>query len=398
MRPISWAIAGLAALFSLNLAAAAQRTDAFVGSIANPAIGYTTEPAHDAVAALAERVASGSATLTFDAQHGYLRSVLDALHISIDSQMLVLSETSAQAAHITPKTPRAIYFSDTAAVAWVKGGDDLEIASLDPRLGIVFYRLSQSASAPRSFVRDNQCLRCHLTWDTLGVPGLQMLSTFRMSDDPHAYASGVTVDQRTPFADRWGGWYVTGRVPFAHRGNVPVVVSAAQLAKTPPTPHIESVSGLVDASAYLSPYSDVAALLVLGHQAQMTNMITRVGWEARLGDGDRVRQAARDLVDYMLFVDEAPLPAKVGGASGFAARFSSQGPRDAKGRSLYQLDLEKRLLKYPCSYMIYSPAFTALPKPAKDAVYARLREVLSGGDKDNQTIREILNATGIPIG
>ena len=37
--------------------------------------------------------------------------------------------------------------------------------------------------------------------------------------------------------------------------------------------------------------------------------------------------------------------------------FRSSGPRDRQGRSLRDLDLERRLFKYPCSYLIYSPAF-----------------------------------------
>ena len=117
----------------------------------------------------------------------------------------------------------------------------------------------------------------------------------------------------------------------------------------------------------------------------MTNLITRTGWEARLAAAapsqdasTRVTEAARDLVDYMLFVDEAPLVGPVKGTSGFAESFVARGPRDGQGRSLREFDLRRRLFKYPCSYMIYTPAFDALPPAAKSAVYARLWEVLSG--------------------
>ena len=108
-------------------------------------------------------------------------------------------------------------------------------------------------------------------------------------------------------------------------------------------------------------------------------------------------------MDYLLFVDEARLPAPVKGASGFAERFSALGPRDRRGRSLRELDLQTRVLKYPCSYMIYSPAFDALPAESKTAIYARLADVLSGkvtGERyarlapaDRQTILEILRDT-----
>ena len=102
----------------------------------------------------------------------------------------------------------------------------------------------------------------------------------------------------------------------------------------------------------------------------MTNLITRVGWESRVAAYDHqidltagpLRDAVNELVDYLLFVDEEPLTAAIRGTSGFAEKFAAQGPADRRGRSLRQLDLERRLLRYPCSYMIYSAAFGALPR------------------------------------
>jgi hypothetical protein len=143
----------------------------------------------------------------------------------------------------------------------------------------------------------------------------------------------------------------------------------------------------------------------------MTNMLTRVGWEARVAAAApsadataRVREAASDLVDYLLFVDEAPFVGAMQGSSGFAEWFVKQGPRDPQGRSLREFDLRRRLFKYPCSYMIYTPAFDALPPNAKEAVYSRLWDVLSGREKkqpyasrlpaaDRQAIIQILRAT-----
>jgi hypothetical protein len=94
----------------------------------------------------------------------------------------------------------------------------------------------------------------------------------------------------------------------------------------------------------------------------------------------------------------------VRGGSGFAERFAAKGPRDRKGRSLYELDLNRRLMKYPCSYLIYSPAFDALPASARDPIYRRMWEVLSGQERgeryqsalslaDRQAIVEILQDT-----
>ena len=121
----------------------------------------------------------------------------------------------------------------------------------------------------------------------------------------------------------------------------------------------------------------------------MMNLMTRAGWESRvaaLGRGDqaaaaaRVRNAVNDLVDYMLFVGEALLTKRIEGSSGFAERFSAIGPRDTKGRSLRDLRLETRLMRYPLSYLIYSPAFDALPDDVRDATCRRLHDVLSGRD------------------
>jgi len=136
---------------------------------------------------------------------------------------------------------------------------------------------------------------------------------------------------------------------------------------------------------------------VFNHQMRMMNLITRLGWEFRLRKAGELDDAVREFVDYLLFVDEAPLPAKVRGTSGFAEKFAAQGPRDSLGRSLRELDLTHRLMKYPCSYMIYSVAFDGMPEAAKAAVYRRMWQVLSG-DKNRRAVIEILRETksGLP--
>jgi hypothetical protein len=415
MRALHGVLAAAIVVPTLTVAVALeQRTDVFVESSNHPAISYRTAPVHNAVADLDQRLQQGSTRLAFDRDTGYLRAALDALKIPIESQVLVFSQTSAQAKQIGPRNPRAVYFDDTVAVGWVRGAGVLELAAHDRQQGVVFYTLDQTpADAPR-LKRDNSCLLCHLTWDTLGVPGLQMLSTFQMSDDPNAYAGGIVVDHRSPLSQRWGGWYVTGKAGFAppQLGNIPVVVPAAELEKPRRSPPLESVAQQFDTTGFPSRHSDVAALMVLAHQAHMTNLLTRVGWETRVADAaglgsgrvpPRVREAAGDLVDYLLFVDETPLAGRIEGASGFAERFAAGGPRDGKGRSLRQLDLRQRLLRYPCSYMIYAPAFDALPRAAKNIIYSRMWQILSGEEKgaryarlapaDRQAIVEILRDT-----
>jgi hypothetical protein len=225
------------------------------------------------------------------------------------------------------------------------------------------------------------------------------------------YANGSHVDARLPLAERWGGWYVTGaRVPSS-MGNLDLIQPAMPEAGPAPVAARPSLAGAFDLAGYMTPYSDVVALMVLEHQSHATNLITRAGWEFRLALTEkpagtvlppRAREAVDDLVDYFLFVDEAPLP-PVRGSSGFAEKFSARGPRDSKGRSLREMQLGTRLMKYPLSYMIYSPGFKGLPGEVKTAIYARIDEVLTGKDNrpkyshlsaaDRAAISEILSAT-----
>ena len=384
----------IGALCSWGAALVAQRPDAYAGSRDHSALQYSTGGVETSVSRLNRDLEAGTTHLAFDSASGYLPSLLSALDLRIDSQLLVFSETSAQGALIRPANPRALYFNDTTAVGWVRGATTLEIAAQDPRRGTIFYTLDQRPDAQPRLTRRNDCLLCHLTWETLGVPGWTTLSTFPMSDDKNAYASGVTVDHRTPLDQRWGGWYVTGRaVPSRHFGNLPVFRTQRELAApTPRPPALTSVAGSFDTAGYLSPFSDVVASMVLGHQTHMLNLLTRLGWETRVAEHDgtstqaatamRLQQASRDLVDYLLFVDEAPIPGKLEGASAFTETFAGRGPADARGRSLRQLDLVTRLFRYPCSYMVYSPAFDALPESARDAVFRRMWTILSGEETD----------------
>lgn len=403
-------------ILTAGIVASAQRRDAFIASRDEPAIRYSAAPTTDPVAALNEKLQSGSASLTFDAANGYLRSVLDAFNVPIESQALVFSQSSFQAPLINVLNPRAIYFSDTVSVGWVRGGRILEIAAQDPRQGVIFYELEQKESASPRFVRNNDCLACHLSWETRGVPGLLVQSMYPIPDEI-SYANGFTTVHGSPLEQRWGGWYVTGDHGGAkHMGNVTVMpADKGKLKLVSPTRVLNSVEGLFDLKGYPTPYSDVVAQLVLAHQTQMTNLITRAGWEARLlaakpstDASARLAEAVTDLVDYLLFVDEAPLTGPVKGTAGFTERFAKSGPRDKQGRSLRDFDLKRRLFQYPCSYMIYAPAFDALPQLAKDAVYNKMSDVLSGREKqpryrvlslaDRRAIVEILRETkpGLP--
>ena len=405
------ALLSAALLATLASGTAAQRAGAFGASRDHPAIAYTSGPTETVVSALNSKIEQGSARLAFDAANGYLRSVLDALAIPIESQVLVYSETSFQARRINMKNPRAVFFNDHVAVGWVRGGDVLEVAAQDPRQGTIFYTIAQTESRAPAFTRNDSCLSCHLSWETRAVPGPIVMSVFpRKSDDE--YANGTTIDHATAFADRWGGWYVTGaRVPRRQLGNIELLQPRMPNTGPASVPARVSVDGLFDLRGYPTPYSDVVALLVLEHQAHAANLITRAGWEFRQAQhaatsNTRVQEAVEELVDYLLFVDEAPLPSPIRGSSGFAEKFAAQGPRDGKGRSLRELQLDTRLMRYPCSFMVYSPGFQGLPAEVQAAVVRRLGQILSGNDTakkyahlsatDRRAILEILGDTAVP--
>ena len=379
---------------------AGQRGGAFRASRDHPAIRYSDGPVSNAIDSLNKQLDAGALALTFNGPSGYLPSVLDALNVPVESQVLVFSPTSFQAEYIRFNNPRAVYFTDDVAVGWVRGADVLELAAQDEQQGTIFYSLPQNQSTTPRFERRENCLACHLSWDTLGVPGLQVLSMFPMPKDRNAYASGHVTDHRTRLQDRWGGWYVTGdHGGVAHMGNVEVVdVEDPQATFGVVPPVIDSVGGRFDLEGFPTNHSDVAALMVLEHQAHMTNLITRIGWETRrvlhranmttpadrgqgTDDGrflETIREAAVELVDYMLFVDEVPLSTGVTPSSSFTEVFEARGPSDRHGRSLREFDLANRLFRYPCSYMIYTDAFDALPPLALDAIYARMWAVLNG--------------------
>jgi hypothetical protein len=373
-------------------------------------VAYMTATPNDPVARLNQRLRSGELTLEAEPTRGYLRALLAALNVPIESQVLVFSKTSFQAPRITPQNPRALYFNDQVAVGWVRGGEVLELASQDPALGTVFYTLAQPGTdaGPFEFRRNNvNCVSCHTSETTMNVPGWFIGSVYPESNGMVAYGPAFTTDHRSPFDIRWGGWYVTGsHKGERHLGNA-VLTDRTDFGKmvTPQTVHVSSLEGRFDPDGYLSGHSDIVALLVLEHQSRMLNHITRVGWEARMGKdaGRPLAEAAAELVDYLLFIDEAPMPGPITGSTEFARSFSSAGPRDPNGRSLRDLQLTDRLMRYPCSYLIYSEPFDALPADATALVYRRLWAVLTGevsGSRysrltpdDRQAIVEILRAT-----
>lgn len=357
------------------------------------------------VARLQRRIDSGKAKLTFEESHGYLVSVLQQLNVPLSSQTLVFSKTSTQQRMIAPATPRALYFDDNVYVGWVQGGDFVDVAAVDPAQGTMFYTLDQRPTDQPKFGRRQECLQCHASPKTLGVPGLLSRSVFTAPDGyPQLRMQTFVTTDDSPLFERWGGWYVTGtHGSQRHMGNVwikdrqhPDRLDLENGA------NVTSLQGRFDVTHYLTPHSDLVALMILAHQTRLHDLITRVNWESRLALheevsrtgapnvpdrawSDSTRQRIYGAVDVllrqMLFADETRLDAPVQGTSTFTQEFAAAGPRDRTGRSLRDLDLHRRMLRYPCSFLIYSPAFDALPKPALDYFY-QLWDVLIGKEKD----------------
>lgn len=348
-------------LAALLIASASIVRETAVKAIdANAADSFSFRSGDTAVAELNEMLRTGRAQLRFEGRSGYLGSVLDYLHVPLESQVVTFSQASLHGPRVTDSDPRAIFYNDEVTVAWAPQSPTVELAASSPQRGLVFYTLEQSPHA--RFQERRECLGCHTSERTLGVPGLLVLSVPRQVD-----AVPAPTDHRTRLSDRWGGWYVTGLSRrWKHQGN--------RIGQG----WLESLYDQFDTTGYPTLYSDIVALMVLEHQARASNLI----WRAQSlfhtnPKGPDVAGATDELADYMLFADEAPIPATIVGTSGFAEWFSSRTSRDRSGRSVYQLDLKRRLFRYPVSYMIYSALFDALPKELKQVVYARLVAVLT---------------------
>lgn len=397
-------------------------------------IDYASAPVDDPVSRLQQKLDNGQTQLTWDEKHGWLPSVLKELSVPQSSQLLVFSKTSLQLRRIMPSRPRAIYFSDDTYVGWVQRGDVVEVSTVDPRQGAIFYTLKQQITESPKFVRDRgQCLICHASSRTKGVPGHLVRSVYPSRDgQPHFGLGTITTDHSTPFEKRFGGWYVTGtHGDMRHLGNAIADDNRKDPIDPEPGANLNHLGRLVRTSPYLQPGSDLVALMVLEHQSQMHNLITRASFETRRAKhhdsimnkalnraadytsestGRRINSAAENLVEYLLFSNEFPLTSPVVGTSDFARNFSGKAPRDSKGRSLRDFDLQTRMFRYPCSFLIYSEAFDALPQPMLDAVYTRLVQILTTSpetttetgetnafshlsNSDRTAIREILTET-----
>lgn len=373
----------------------------------NSPINYSATKPNDLITALEAEMATGAFEIA-GTEKEKVAALLRKLKVPVESQLLVFSNTSFQRGRIRPDHPRALYFSDNCYVGWVPGGL-VEVIAIDPMLGPVFYSFDSArrgGAAPR-FVRDPDCLRCHGGAFVRDIPAVFARSVF--PDDrgePLLRFGSQIVDDHTPFTERWGGWYVTGRHgETVHRGNILAAEKDGQLVfPTAKGANVTDLSPFFGTDRYLTTGSDIVALLVFEHQMGMQNTLTHAAFSCRRmlayqaglqrdfkqpvttePSYDSVKSVfeseTKAVVDALLFKDAAELPT-VSGAQTFQRAFLSRAERSADGASLRDLDLSGKLFRNRCSYLIYSEMFLSLPETLKRRIYDHLAAVLNAEDPD----------------
>lgn len=409
----------LVSLLWLGFCFSSTQAQTTLNATAEKIIQYDSDDGRiDAVAVLERKLAQKQISLSFDKRFGFLKDLLAELQVPVDSQTLVFSKTSTHRELVNPKTPRAVYFGDGVSLAWVPEGEVIDIIAQDPRRGSLFYTIAQREDLPPRFIRGTDCMTCHLESRTMNVPGWLVRSTYTATNGaPLAKVFDFVNGHNSALKERWGGWYVTGTAAGdLHLGNS-FSLDPNHPERVESRPSLTRLDERMEVSRYLSPHSDIVALLVLEHQVRMLNLINHANYEARYSkdwpvdqSGDnpewrrkRVELAGEMLLEYMLFRNEAPLNGKATGSSGFGREFVQVGPKDSRGRSLRQFDLERRIFRFPCSFLIYSPAFEGLPQVMKDYLWPRLAQILRGEDQsptyvemslvDRRAVLEILKDT-----
>lgn len=388
---------------------------------------YFASKPSDPVAKLMTNISTGKVKLTWDPRTGYLPSLLKELGIPASSQILVFSKTSLQTAYISPENPRAIYFNDHTYLGFINGAPYVELTSVDPKLGPVFYTFQNMKVARPAIARQtHNCTNCHSGSMTRGVPGVMARSVYAGYDGMPKLTNGTFLTTpKSPINERWGGWYVSGtHGKMRHMGNEP-----ARGTDQDPKIDMEKGANVTDLSRYfepdvvLTPHSDIVALMVAEQQMAIQNQITRVNFATKnalrddviykpseLVDGkhsagalSRIKNACEPLIQALLCSGEVALTSPIKGSTSFASDYAAAAPKDKKGRSLGQLNLQSRVLEYSCSPMIYSSAFDGLPVEAKTQIFKRLHEILDGKDtskpfahltdQGRKAIAEILSET-----
>lgn len=387
-RKIPRTILLLAATAALGMGGERAKAQERVSNYADlkaPQHAYWTRPLEDPFTRIKADLEAGKLPLDYSSEKNCVISLLNHLKIPTASQMWVFSTTSLQLRFISPRNPRALYFNEEIYLGYIPGGR-IEIVSLDPELGGIFYIFDLPRSgAPPTVERANRCMNCHAGDDTGKVPGIVIksvvpgptggsLKAFRLEQTGH----GI------PFSERFGGWHVTGQSGIKeHWGNLIGQYDEGKLTTIPNEP-----GQRFDVSMYPVATSDILAHLLHEHQAGFVDRVVEASYRARTlleeGGGKfrpphrREMEAQADiLIRYLLFADEVPLPK--GGVEGdpvFKEQFLATRKETRNGLSLKDFDLKTRLFRNRCSYMIYSNVFQGLPDLFKQGVYLRLGQAL----------------------
>ncbi len=365
-------------------------------------VDYSGSELDNPISTLQQKLDAGRVSLKHDGtRRGFLLDLLAALDIPLSSQTLVFSKTALNPKIVGPDQPRAVYFNDETYVGWVPDAEAIEVATIDPQKGAVFFLLDQAEDRPARLERNSRCLACHAGRTTLQVPGV--LARSFLTDEAGKPVAGYSrVTHETELEKRWGGWYVTGtHGKQAHNGNVIGREGRDRLRRDPlHAGNVTDLSPMFDVARYPTVHSDIVAHLVLNHQTHGQNLIARVSFEERLG---RRSDAEDRLLRYLVFADEAPLSSPVRGTSGFRREFEASGKADKSGRSLRQMDLSTRLFRWRLSYLVETRQFRELPSAVRTRLLQRLHTALTGaGEPDlvrhmppeeRRAIIEILKAT-----
>jgi hypothetical protein len=401
-------------------------------------INYSASEAKNPVSELQKRIEKGDHGLDMSSEKAFLESVLKVLNVPKESQMLVYSKTSLQNDLITPQRPRALYFSEDCYVGWVQHGD-VEIIIIDDVLGPVFYRMHVPDSFPAEFEideyrpvieRSRGCLTCHGGTRTNNYPGMMVRSVRADSIGAPIYSAGTHfTDPASPIGERWGGWFVTGSHDgVRHMGNLIFAETGdggAEVEEDMGVP-LENLDRVLNVKPYLSNTSDIVALMVLEHQAEVHNVLTKALYSTLLmfyrsrdlakltGEDPNVLSETSkriidsltdDMLDAMLFRNEFELKGwGVEGSEAFQEAFGKAGRKDAEGRSLREFNLVSHVFRSRLSYMIYSRSFDSLPQVVKETFYQKLWDALRDdedviGKSERERILAILRGTkeGLPV-
>ncbi|KLU07193.1 putative transmembrane protein [Rhodopirellula islandica] len=356
------------------------------------------------VAKLKADLESGQRELSGEDELSRLRSLLEQLNVPVSSQTLVFSKTSLQKPHISPETPRAIYFNDEIFVGYVQGGE-IEIAAADPDLGTVFYTMELAFDQPPRLQRQaNRCLSCHGGSRTGGIPGFQVRSVYPNAKGvPVIRAGSHLTNQRSPLAERWGGWYVTGTHGDQHHlgGFILEGKRRPEIIENAGGENQPSLPPRVDQQQYLVATSDITALMVMEHQIEAYNLLTKANfaaqhaeWEA--GDDpvseshrERIAKATRPLVACLCFDNEFEIQAPIRGTSHFASEFEARKVADPNAPSLRKLNLQSRLFNSPLSFLVTTQTFAESPDALHDELAKQIWHRFANDQPFTATLREI---------